>query len=420
MKRILVVEDSGIVTKVIRHVVNQESGIEAIYAASFAQAKFAYEQMKDNLFAALVDLNLPDAPDGEVVDFMLAQGVPTIVLTASFDEERRGALLNKGIVDYVTKEGRYSYLYAINLIKRLDKNQHIKVLVVDDSETSRRFIAELLQRQMFEVLEAANGIEAIKVLLNNPDIKLLITDYNMPQMDGFELVKNLRYKYEKSDLLIIGLSAEGQGSLSAKFIKNGANDFLLKPFCQEEFNCRVQQNVESLELIEQIRDAANRDHLTCCYNRGYFFSQGEELYQQAKNKCTPLAVAVLDIDHFKRFNDAHGHDTGDRVLQALAHTLNGALGRFLVARAGGEQFFVLLPGLDNEKAIALISKVRQLVASTPIEVGEEAHYVTFSAGVTNKLLDNLDEQVNQADEYLYRAKEAGRNLVVGDDDEDGV
>jgi len=420
MKRILVVEDSGIVTKIIRHVVNQEAGIEAIYAASFAEAKLVCERLQESLFAALVDLNLPDAPDGEVVDFMLAQGVPTIVLTASFDEQRREALLTKGIVDYVTKEGRYSYHYALNLIKRLDKNQHIKVLVVDDSETSRSYITELLRRQLFQILEATNGVEAIKVLLDNPEIKLLITDYNMPQMDGVELVKNLRYKYEKSELVIIGLSAEGHGALSAKFIKNGANDFLHKPFCQEEFNCRVQHNVEALELIEKIRDVANRDHLTQSYNRGCFFRQGEEIYHQAQSRGTPLAAAVLDIDHFKRINDSRGHGVGDRVLQAVARTLNESLGRFLVARAGGGEFFVLLPGLDNEKAMALIDKVRQIVASTPIEVGEERLYTTFSAGVTNRMLGNLDEQINEADDYLYRAKEAGRNLVVGDDDDEGA
>jgi len=418
MKRVLVIEDSAMVTKVIRHVISQDAEIEAIYVNSFAQAKFAYEQMKDDLFAALVDLNLPDAPNGEVVDYMLERKVPSIVLTGSFDEEKREALLSKGIVDYVTKEGRYSYNYAVNLINRIHSNQNMKVLVVDDSATSRNFITDLLQRQLFQVLEAENGVEAIKVLLENPDIRLLITDYSMPVMDGFELVKNLRYKYEKSDLIIIGLSGEGQNSLSTKFIKNGANDFLMKPFCHEEFQCRVMHNVESLELIEKIRDAANRDYLTGAYNRRYFFEVGQTMYESAVENDTPLASVVLDLDNFKRVNDTHGHEAGDLILKRVTQVLNDALGRFLVARAGGEEFFVLLPGLDNEKAISLINKVRQILVSSPVVYEEEEIYFTFSAGITNKLKDTLDEQINWADVLLYRAKEAGRDIIIGDDDEE--
>ena len=263
-----------------------------------------------------------------------------------------------------------------------------------------------------------NGIEAIKVLIDNPDIKLLITDYNMPQMDGFELVKNIRHKYDKSDLVIIGLSAEGQGALSAKFIKHGANDFLKKPFYHEEFNCRVQHNVESLELIERITYAANCDHLTGAFNRRYFFKLGGDFYTQARENKTPMAAVVLDIDHFKRVNDNFGHDTGDMVLKAVADILQESLSRFLVARTGGEEFFALLPGLDNDKAISLISKIRQIVAETMIVAGDEEIFVTFSAGVTNQMFNSIDEMINKADEFLFRAKEAGRNLVVGDDDEE--
>jgi len=415
IKKIIVVEDSSIVTKIIRHILKAEPTIEASFAASFAEAKSLYESLKDEVFAALVDLNLPDAPDGEVVDFMLEMQVPTVVLTGSCDEERRERLQSKGIVDYVNKEGRYSYKYAVNLVHRLYANQAIKVLVVEDSDTSRGFICQLLNRHLYQVLEARDGVEAIRVLLDNPDIKLLITDYNMPNMDGFELVQNIRYKYEKSDLIIIGLSAEGHKGLSAKFIKNGANDFLQKPFNHEEFHCRIMHNVESLELIAQIRDAANRDYLTGAYNRRYFFDVGEGLYTQAKAAGTPLAAVVIDIDHFKSVNDTHGHDVGDRVLQLFSSILSETMSRFLVARTGGEEFFALLPGLDNEKAMAFVDKVRTIVAATAIECGDEDLYISFSAGVCNLASETLDEQLSTADTYLYRAKEAGRNMVIGDD-----
>lgn len=413
--KVIVVEDSSIVTKVIQHILKTEANIDASFASSFAEAKKLYEHLKDEIFLALVDLNLPDAPDGEVVDFMLEKKIPTVVLTGSFDEKKREKLQSKGIVDYVAKEGRYSYEYAIKLVHRLHANQKIKVLVVDDSSVSRGFISQLLYRHKYQVLQANDGIEAIHVLLQNPDIKLLITDYNMPRMDGFQLVQNIRYKYEKSDLIIIGLSSEDQRGLSTKFIKNGANDFLQKPFNHEEFHCRITHNVESLELIEKVRDSANRDYLTNAYNRRYFFQEGEELYRQAKTANTQLAAVMIDIDLFKNVNDSYGHNTGDLVLQKVSTILNESLSRFLVARAGGEEFFALLPGLDNEKALSLIDKIRGIISTIPIKTESGDIYISFSGGVSNNLCETLDEQLSMADSYLYRAKDAGRNLIIGDD-----
>jgi CheY-like chemotaxis protein len=176
MKKILIVEDSDMVMKILRHLVHNASlPYEAVYATSLAQATAAYEQSPNDFFAALVDLNLPDAPNGEVVDFTLGKKIPTIVLTGSYDEKRREQLFAKGIVDYVTKEGRYAYSKAIGMIQRLEKNQHIKVLVVDDSDMSRKHMANLFRRHLFQVLEAVDGVDAIKVMLENGDIKLLIT-----------------------------------------------------------------------------------------------------------------------------------------------------------------------------------------------------------------------------------------------------
>ena len=134
MKKILIVEDSEMVMRVLRHLIQNTLPYEASYAASFAQANILCEMPGNDFFAALVDLNLPDAPNGEVVDLTLSNKIPTIVLTGSYDEQRREQLFAKGIVDYVTKEGRYAYSKAVNMIDRLERNQHIQVLAVDDSE----------------------------------------------------------------------------------------------------------------------------------------------------------------------------------------------------------------------------------------------------------------------------------------------
>ncbi len=417
MKKVLIVEDSTMVLRVIKHVMNQSDLIIPLYAEDFATAKAHVEANPGEIFAALVDLTLPDAPNGEVVDFTLSHNLPTIVLTGSFDQERRKTLLAKGVLDYVTKEGRFSYNYAVSVVHRLIKNEYVQVLVVDDSEVSRNFTGGLLRLQRYQVFEASDGMQAIKILLENPNIKMLITDYNMPGMDGCELIRNIRHKYEKSDLIIIGLSSESDEALSAKFIKVGANDYLHKPFNQEEFYCRVTHNIELLEMIEKIQDSANRDYYTGAYNRHYFFSEGQVLLNQAQEKSVPIAAVVIDLDNFKEINQLYGNEVGDLVMRRVAEQLMQSFERFLFARADGQEFYALLVGLDNQKATAFVEKVRQILSGFSVDTGEGKSdvSVTYSAGVSNVTGSSLDGLLQSAGECLARAKEAGGDLVFGDD-----
>lgn len=418
MKKVLVVEDSAMVMRVIKHVVGQAAVFEPLYAENLAEARTLVAANND-IFAALVDLSLPDAPNGEIVDFTLEHRIPTIVLTGSFDTEKRQALLNKGVVDYVTKEGRFSYIYACNLVQRLIKNETIKVLVADDSTTSRKVIVNLLKLHRYQVLEAKDGVEAIKVILDNPSIKMLITDYNMPRMDGFELVQNLRVKYVKSELVIIGISSEGDGNLTARFIKGGANDFIKKPFNHEEFFCRITQDIEQIEMIETIRDAGRRDYYTGVYNRYYFFEKGLADWLQAKAKQTPAALAIIDLDNFKYVNESFGNDAGDMVMREIAQRLDRALERFLVARADGQEFYVLMVGLSAEKACALLQKIAELTANQPVHWQDKKIAIRFSAGIASHAETageaGFDELINRGYQALHRAKEAGGDMIIRDD-----
>lgn len=418
-KKILIVEDSQIVLKVLQHLLKSSTALLPIYAESLAAAKATLESKEHDFFAALVDLNLPDAPDGEVVDLALQHALPTIVLTGSFDSQRRKSLLDKGVVDYITKEGRFSYEFAVKLINRLVKNEHIQVLVVDDSKVGRKSISNLLRLQRFAVFEAEDGMQGIKTLLENPAIKLVITDYNMPRMDGCAMVQALRGKYEKADLTIIGLSSEGEEALSARFIKCGANDFLRKPFNHEEFFCRVTHNVELMEMMDSLRDASRRDALTGAYSHPYFFQHGSELLALAKAKQTPFAVAAIELDNFKQINSDFGHEAGDLILKSAAAVLLSACQRFLFARAGAHEFYLLMLGLDGEKALAFVEKVKQLLGATDIDCGQSTLRLTCSAGVCSTEQESLDAAVDQASQLAARAREAGGGFVIADiDDED--
>ncbi|MDX1343738.1 MAG: diguanylate cyclase [Reinekea sp.] len=411
MPSVLIVEDSSVVQKILKHIAGRSLAFNLVYASSRKEAMAKLAERNDWL-AAIIDLNLPDAPHGELVDDVLGMGIPTIVLTGSVDDDKRDALTRRGIVDYVLKEGRYSYQYAVNLVNRLNRNKHIKVLVAEDSTVTRNFIVELLSRHLFQVVQVDDGRKALEALRKDDSIKLLLTDYNMPSMDGFELIHELRHKEDKVDLVIIGLSSAGDKYLSAKFIKNGANDFLYKPFSHEEFFCRIMQAVESMERLETMREMAYTDALTGIGNRRFFIEKARRYLDQAMDHGTPMSLAMVDIDHFKLINDDYGHDVGDEVLQHFATALSDRFGRFLFARTGGEEFCIVMPGLKQEKAFQLLDALRAQIAQDFADTAAGDVGYTFSGGLVQAPADNVESLMKRADILLYRAKDAGRNMVL--------
>ncbi|UZE94883.1 diguanylate cyclase [Alkalimarinus alittae] len=412
MKKFLVVEDSPIVVKIIKHIAKLDPSLRFDIAASFDEAKTLLNTNgPESYLAAVIDLNLPDAPDGEVVDHTLSLKIPTIVLTGTFDEKKRDEMLQKPIVDYVVKESRFSYEYVLKLIHRLHKNQHIKVLVVDDSKTSRNIINAMLKPHLYQLLEAEDGQQALDLINKDPSIKLLITDYNMPVMNGFDLVKNIRREVNKNALIIIGLSTQGSEGLSAKFIKNGANDFLYKPFSHEELHCRIIHNIEAMEHLETIQKTVHQDHVTGIFNRRYFYEKGCESLHLSQTSNTPTCLALIGIDHFKKINDEYGHEAGDQVLKETARLLEQVFNRFIFARMGGAEFCVLLSGLDINKAGTLMENFRELIEDHIIMLDNGSTTITISAGVALNLNNTLDQLMNEANRQLYNAKESGRNQV---------
>ncbi|MPY25981.1 diguanylate cyclase [Shewanella sp. YLB-07] len=411
--RILVVEDSKVVSRILQHLIAQELDCEVDFAVDMASAKLLLEQKK--YFVAITDLNLPDAQEGEIVRLVLSKKTPCIVLTGSLDSEKRQRLLQLGIVDYILKENRFSYEYVVRLVRRLQRNIDVKVLVADDSVVSRRFVRTLLEQHLYQVIEADDGNSAWEILQSQPDVQLLITDYNMPGLDGFGLILKVREKFSREELAIIGLSSDSDESLSARFIKNGANDFLKKPFVHEEFHCRVLNTLDSLDMIRKLWDQANLDYLTGVYSRRYFFGLFEEQIEQIKQKQGVLTVALLDLDFFKRVNDTHGHDVGDEVLIEFSARLKHFFGQhFTVFRFGGEEFTVAFKGLNQEKAFALMDKFRSQLEMKPIVTSRGDMFITVSTGIAGLADDGLDGLIQRADKALYDAKESGRNLVCID------
>jgi signal transduction histidine kinase len=256
MSNVLIVEDSNLLAKVLGKKIKATLGQEVVIASTFAEARETADKFV--FAAAVLDLQLPDAMSGEVVDYMSSIHVPSIVFTGTFDEELHKRIMSKGIFDYVFKDNHDCVETVIRSIQRLFRNQNTKLLIVDDSGSARSAIKSQLQRYGFTILEAPGSTPALELLEEHPDVKLMIVDYHMPGMDGFDLVSHVRKNHSRETLAIIGMSSKDEGALSAKFLKKGANDFLTKPFFHEELYNRILLNVETIEQFNEIKQQANR------------------------------------------------------------------------------------------------------------------------------------------------------------------
>ena len=410
--KILIVEDNKALAKLIAKKMEDKVEMEIDVAHTMAEAQAFLNNSKD-YFIALLDLNLPDAPNGEIVDYVISKGLPSIVLTGSIDDATRESFIHKDIVDYVYKGNMDDINYIFQIINRLSKNRQYKVMVVEDSAPFRNSLKKILTSLQFHVFTAAHGEEAMSYFADNPDIRLVVCDYRMPVKDGLEVLKEIRAAGDKNQIGVLMMTSPSENVNGAIFLKNGANDFIAKPFVKEELICRVNNLIEAMENINQIADFANKDFLTGVYNRRYFYDNMNEYVAYAEERAEPYAVAMLDIDHFKEINDACGHDSGDRVLKTLAkklidETKNGDL----IARFGGEEFCIVLKNVSNEEAVKFFVNLRANITSCNVQLKKEQINFTVSIGVAFSRSDyKLDELLELADEALYRAKENGRNRV---------
>lgn len=412
---ILIVDDSRTISVMLRNKITKVLGFKVTVAASLREAQAILEVDSEQFFLAVLDITLPDAPNGEIVDYVLKFGITSIVMTATFDDALRQSFSHKKIADYVLKESARDVDYIISLIKRINANRKLNLLIVDDSPTYRTVLQQYLSIHQYQILHANSGEEALEHFKNH-DIRVMITDYQMPGMDGFELTSRVRKRYPKDKVVILGLSgqSENAGAVSAQFLKKGANDYLSKPFSKEELFCRLNQNLELIELIQEIRDIANKDYLSGLYNRRYFFDAGSHLYEHTLRKGLPLAIGMVDIDFFKKVNDTYGHDAGDTTIKHVANLLTDLVRKTdIVSRFGGEEFCLLMVDPDNASVERLFERIRETIATVPVIHGKLEFYITVSIGVACYTSESSMEQlINRADGLLYEAKEGGRNRVV--------
>ncbi len=412
MNRILLIEDSKFYSAVIHEQLQNFDNIKVDSATTKKEALQFINDDGNSYRLALVDLNLPDASQGETVDYTLANNIPTIVFSGVFDSKLKASLFDKGILDYVVKDSPVAINYLIDIISIfLSKNKQ-KILLASSNKKKRQQQIQILSNLQMSVWVAETIAEAKKITDRQDDIALAIIGEELADGTGLELVTEIRHTHSFSKLAILAM-LDDYTKDAAQYLRYGANDFLRAPFSPEEFQCRLFSIIKMQDQLHSLEFAATRDFLTGALNRRAFFEASLPIHSFAQREKTPMALAILDIDFFKKINDTFGHNVGDLALKKLASVLSKTIRESdIFSRFGGEEFCLLMPNLPEEQAPEFFTRI--LDAVRDIHITSELGPVTFTASLGICFKSNLpiEDMIKNADDALYNAKETGRDKFV--------
>jgi diguanylate cyclase (GGDEF)-like protein len=297
-----------------------------------------------------------------------------------------------------------------------------KILVIDDSRVVVHMAKAILSKRKHQVLLAQDGETGLQtVMTEQPDLVLL--DLILPGLDGYTVCRRIKQEIASQDIPVIMLTSKASPADKVRGLEMGAADYVTKPFDEGELVARVNTHLKLKQLYEalqeknrQLQELANLDGLTGLYNHRFFQETVSRDFQRAYRYKESLSCILLDIDHFKNFNDTYGHQTGDMVLNTLGGLIRQIMrGSDLAARYGGEEFALLLYHASAPESFVVGERLRKIVEQHQFRQEDLMLKVTISAGLASfphpEIVD-AKTLIECADKALYRSKEEGRNRIV--------
>lgn len=301
------------------------------------------------------------------------------------------------------------------------------VLLVEDNKGQAGIIKDYLEKNGYNVVVSGDGMSAFKAA-KAKGVDIILLDRILPDIDGSEVCRWLKLDQATRDIPVIMLTAKGAMSDKVSGLEAGADDYLPKPFDEGELNARIYarlrakthqdelkiKNRQLEDMLTRVESLAIMDPLTGLYNRRRFETIFTNEFKRAARYQLPLSCMMIDIDHFKKVNDTHGHQEGDRILKEIAQIIQATVREVdTPARWGGEEFVVLSPNTTKENGLRAAERVRKSVANHDFKVPSISK-ISVSvgvAGIPDPSLDAQEKLIHAADLAMYAAKKNGRNRV---------
>lgn len=299
----------------------------------------------------------------------------------------------------------------------MNQTKKQRILVVDDSPENLDILVSLLKND-YMVAAARNGQKALQMAQKNPP-DLILLDIIMPEPDGYEVCRQLKESEATRNIPVMFITALSEALDEVRAFSIGAVDFVSKPFQPIVVKARVNTQMNLKKKSDMLEALAAIDGLTHIYNRRKFDETLDLEWRRRTRNQNPLSLIMIDIDHFKLFNDNYGHAGGDECLKKVAEALKNALQRpgDFIGRYGGEEFAVIIADSDADGAWHMAETLRQAVVDLNIPHGYSptGPHVTVSLGVATSRFPesggSVEELIYAADKMLFASKKNGRNQV---------
>ena len=411
--RVLIAEQEQAVRDALVDRVEQSLGVTADAVNTAASVRKLMEQHAGEYVLAVVDTRLPDAPNGEVLDSLTANSIPTIAIASKVTDEIADRLLDKHIIDCVLKRTDEDTELLADLVQQTLCNPQRKILYFSTDDFNRKKIRQLLDIHRYTIIDVRNKADIRRQLSEHRDISLVIMDQSTLQFNAIDTISELRQLYRREDLAITAVCDQSDQQLGAKLLRAGASDVIRQPMPTDEFYYRIKQCVESVERVREIKYSATRDLLTGVYNRDYLFDVGEKLYASAQRGDIRLTLAMIEIDNFEEITTQHSPKASNTALETLAPLLSAELRQNdVLARYDASTFICLISNVGDHNAIMVCERIRRLVNKSRIEYQDRTFTVSCSIGASTNPDDSLLKMIGNARQSLQYAIEKGRNCVV--------
>ena len=300
----------------------------------------------------------------------------------------------------------------------------MKILIAEDDSTSRSILTAVLKKWGFEPVVTEDGAAAWRALQGTDAPRLALLDWSMPHLDGLEICRRLRAGEARNPPYVILLTARDQIGDIVQGLEAGANDYVAKPFNNEELRARIgvgqrmlEMQAHLLEAQEALSHQATHDFLTGIFNRRAILDTLAREISRGKREKSVFSIGMCDLDHFKAINDTYGHQAGDEALVAFTRCVQDRLRDYdSFGRYGGEEFLVIAPGSLGHSGEGLYERLRAGIADAGFMTAAGKAPLTVSIGVAAGTgLSGVDALIASADAALFQAKAEGRNRVVYSD-----